>query len=182
MNAEVKYSIGHLEFRCSHELSGQWSAAGGELAAQALSPLAALEANQLRGMSLLAMGSGAAIAGLAALQIGFERIDLVLHPDDVEPFKSHDPDALATIHDRLEAVESGRNFMRVMLGCDGLIPPLSTGKELVRRLRHEGQIVLYGLPMVELNATFDTFAKNGLSLRSAGFHQEQAFLAGSLGD
>jgi len=172
--------VGHLALQCDAELCEQWQDVGGKLAAQALSPLAAVDPSKTKNLCLLATGPGSAIAGVIGVQLGFKQIDLVLHPDDAALFAKFDKDARANIFDRIEKVPPGRNYHRILLGCDAKAPEVGQGRDLVQRLKREGQFVLFGLPRKELNPTFALFSKHGLSLRACGLEGDFGFLSGSL--
>ena len=161
-----------------------WSRSGGLLALQAIAPAAALPNGTRARLSFLGVGPGAALAGYAALRLGARRTELVLHPDDQAAF-----DALAgndraskrvAAYRRIEDAPDGAFHDMVALGCDGAVPPMDQCAPLVRRLRPEGQLLLFGLPADGLEEVFDEVARRGLSLRAMGIRDGLAFLSGSL--
>ena len=160
----------------------EWQRTGGLLALQAIAPAAGLPATMRARMSVLAVGPAAALVGYVALRLGAKRVELVLHPEDREAFEALAGEDLARagIHRRLEEVPNGAFHDLASFGCDGTVPALDQCEPLVRRLRPEGQLLLYGLPSDMLEPVFDDLARRGLSLRAMGIADGQAFLSGSL--
>lgn len=161
----------------------EWQRAGGLLGLQALAPAAGLPEEQRARMSVLAAGPGAALIGYAALALGARHVEVVLHPEDRQAFEAltdRESRQRATVHQRVEDAPGGALHALAAFGCDGAVPDIVQCEPLVRRLRPEGQLLLYGLPSDMLEPVFDELARRGLSLHAMGIADGQAFLAGSL--
>ncbi len=174
-----------LDLRPAAARVPEWLAAGALLGVQALAPLSDLPERRRRALGFLGAGPGCAMAALAALRLGFGKVDLVAHPEDEEPFR-----ALAAasgtsgewrLHRRVDEVGDGAFHHWVLCGCEGLAPAsLEAFGAFVRRLRPEGQMVLFGLPVESIEEVFTRAAERGLSLRSLGVRGKLAALGGSL--
>jgi hypothetical protein len=172
-----------LELGPAGERFDEWQRAGGLLGLQALAPAAGLPADQRARMSVLAAGAGAALIGYAALALGARDVEVVLHPEDHEAFEAlldREAKQRATVHRRAEDAAGGALHALAAFGCDGAVPDIALCEPLVRRLRPEGQLLLYGMPTDMLEPVFDELARRGLSLHAMGIDDGQAFLAGSL--
>ncbi|MBC8330031.1 MAG: hypothetical protein H8E31_14930 [Planctomycetes bacterium] len=173
-----------MELGAAEERVPSWLEEGGELAVQALNPVAGLPLEERRAYSLVAAGPGAAIGALAGCAIGFARISAALHPDDLEPFrraaKDMDRSSVKAVASRLEDLPVDRACHIALMGCGGRRPQAADCLPLVRRLRPEGQLVLFGIPQEELQDTFEDFSQRGFSLRGSGIRDGLGFLAGSL--
>ncbi|MDA1260832.1 MAG: hypothetical protein O3A20_09455 [Planctomycetota bacterium] len=166
--------------RCS-----EWTNAGGLLGVQALAPLADLPERARRQLGFLGAGAGCALSALAALRLGFGIVDLVGHPEDEEPFA-----ALAsaigasgkwTLHRRVDDVPDGAFHHWALIGCDGTVPSSWEAFEpFVRRLRPEGQMVFFGLPVASIEEVHQEAASRGYALRSFGVRGALASVGGSL--
>jgi len=162
-----------------------WQQAGAMLAAQAMAPVAAMPLAVRKRLHFLGEGPGCGLAAWIALHLGCSQVEVVLHPSEREGFEA----AVAKV-DLLEPfrnllaisdAEDGAFFHMVAYGCDGVLPEsLAVTAPLVRRMRPEGQLLLFGLPANELEEAFDRAARRGLSLRAMGVQDELAFFAGSL--
>ncbi len=175
--------LGHLELDLSENLDSleNWNREGGLLAVQALSPLAALESEKRELLSLVASGPGSALAVLAAVALGFGRVDAALHPDDQEACRG----PLGTLGEsnlvnRVEDLPRDTRHHRALLGMDGGIPNRADWDPLVSRLRHEGQLVVFGFPRGSQEHVFEDLASSGMSLRASGRAEDLVFLSGSL--
>lgn len=162
-----------------------WLAAGGLLAAQAMAPIAAMPKDSRGRLRFLGEGPGVGLAAWIALHLGCPRVEVVLHPQEEAHLqtaidKTKFGDRFRCLK-RIDDVDDGAFFMLVAYGCDGLLPDsLAVTAPLVKRMRPEGQLLLFGLPSNELEEAFDRAAKRGLSLRAMGVQEELAFFAGSL--
>ncbi len=173
-----------LELASAGALVDEWLRAGGMLALQAIAPAAALPQPVRSRMSFLGVGPGAALAAYAALRLGAQRAEVVLHPDEQDAFDrlartAAEPERAASYR-RIEDVPNGAFHDMTAYGCDGAVPSLDLCAPLVRRLRPEGQLLLYGFPADALDRMFDEVASRGLSLRAMGIAGGLGFLAGSL--
>lgn len=161
----------------------EWVRAGGLLALQAIAPASGIQPADRARLSVLADGPGAALIGYAALVLGAKSVEVALHPEDREAFEAmagREAMRRAVLHRRIDEAEPGAFHALAALGCDGEVPAIERCEPLVRRLRAEGQLLLFGLPADRLEPTFDELAKRGLSLRAMGIADGLAFLAGSL--
>ena len=162
-----------------------WIQAGALLAAQAMAPAAALPVHVRQRLSLLVMGPGSALAAFIAVCLEVRQVEVVLHPNDVEPFhhllaRRGSP---TEVHEfaRIDDASDGAFHDMVALGCDGQVPAsLGEAGPLVRRMRPEGQLLLFGIPAREIKSVFDRAARKGMALRAMGIRGELAFLCGSL--
>lgn len=162
-----------------------WIAAGGLLAAQAMAPAAALPSHVRKRLSFLGTGPGSAMAAYIAICMEIGNVEVVLHPNDMEGFKNlvarrNSPTVLRKLG-RMDDATDGAFHDMVAFGCDGKVPDsLREAGPLVRRMRPEGQLLLFGFPAAEIKNVFDRAAKKGLSLRAMGNRDDLAFLCGSL--
>ena len=173
-----------LDLRSASDAASFGHDAAGMLALQALNPMATLPASQRARLSLLVTGPSATLPFLCACVLGFQRVAAVVSEAEqvaLQGLIPSDFSGQAECLDRAERLPQDRAFHRVLLGCDGAVPEVITGAPLVQRLRPEGQFILFGLPQTSAQDTFVRFSENGLSLRGAGFRENLAFLAGSLG-
>lgn len=167
------------------ELMPQWVNSGALLAAQAMAPAAALPLATRQRMSFLGMGPGIALPAYIAVCLEAEYVEVALHPTDVEVFdrlvaKRQSPTKVKKLK-RIEDAADGAFHHMVAFGCDGQVPKaMSEAAPLVKRMRPEGQLCLYGLPAAKIDDVFDRAAKKGLALRAMGVRGELAFLSGSL--
>jgi hypothetical protein len=167
------------------EMLDAWIEAGGLLAAQAMAPGAALPSHVRKRLSFLGVGPGIALAAYIAVCMEVGRVEVVLHPNDVEAFNRllarHTSPTEVVKLARVEDAEDGAFHDLVAMGCDGQVPDkLSVAGPLVKRMRPEGQLLLFGLPAREVQSVFDRAAKKGMSLRAMGLREDLAFLCGSL--
>lgn len=162
-----------------------WIEAGGLLAAQAMAPAAALSKHARKKLSFLGLGPGSALAAYIAVCLEVAHVEVVLHPNDLEGFKNlvarrNSPTEVRRL-DRVDDATDGAFHDMVAFGCDGKVPDnLSDAGPLVRRMRPEGQLLLFGFPASEIKNVFDRAAKKGMSLRAMGNRDDLAFLCGSL--
>jgi hypothetical protein len=167
------------------ELMPTWTQSGALLAAQAMAPAAALPMTTRHRMSFLGMGPGSALAAYIATCLEAAYVEVVLHPTEIEVFdhlvaRRQSPTEVRKLK-RIEDAVDGAFHHMVAMGCDGIVPEsMANAAPLVRRMRPEGQLCLYGLPAAKLNDVFDRLAKKGLALRAMGVRGELAFLSGSL--
>jgi len=173
-----------VELGPARERMPQWLEDGGELAVQAINPVAGLPLEERRAFSLVAAGPGAALAALTACAVGFARITVALHPDDFEPFQAA-ADAMGgssarTVTQRPEELPTDHPGHLSLLGCGRRRPATADCLPLVRRLRPEGQLVLFGVPEGDLQEVFQDLSQRGFSLRGTGIRDGVGFLAGSL--
>lgn len=167
------------------ELLEDWLAAGALLAAQALAPIAAMPKTTRDRLGFLGEGPGVGLAAWIALHLGCPRVEAVLHPKEIALLqeavdKTPHAERFRYLR-RIDEAEDGAFFQLVAYGCDGSLPDsLAITAPLVKRMRPEGQLLLFGLPEAELEEAFDRAAKRGLSLRAMGVHEKMAFFAGSL--
>jgi hypothetical protein len=163
---------------------GEWLADGGELAVQALNPVAGLPLEERRTLRAMCAGPGSALAALCACAIGFARVGVALHPDDHEPFglaaTASGDSSLRTVVTRAEDLPRDKRAHFCFLGCGGARPVLANCSPLVKRLLPEGQLVLFGIPEKELRSAFEELSRHGFSLRGTGMRDGLGFLAGSL--
>lgn len=161
-----------------------WIAAGGLLGVQGLHPLANLPRARRTSYSVLAAGDGAALPALAGVAYGFQHVAAVLPREDHEAFLA----SVAAMRsggeiravERMEDVGPDPVFLRGMFGCGGSAPDLAACTPLVRRLRPEGQLVLFALPAAATETAFRDLAHRGMHLRGGGSSGGLAYLAGSL--
>ncbi len=172
-----------VELEPAAERAREWLAEGAELAVQALNPIAGLPLEQRRAFGLVAAGPGAGLAALCACAIGFARIAAALHPDDHDPFRlvveAMGGSSEKTLVNRIEELPTEHAGHLCLLGCGGQAPDPGQMAALVRRLRPEGQLVLFGLPRQDMRDTFEELSRRGLSLRGTGIRGDFGFLAGS---
>ena len=167
------------------DLMPQWINAGALLAAQAMAPAAAWSLRARHRLSFLGMGPGIALAAYIAVCLEAEYVDVVLHPVDEEAFdrlvaRRQSPTNVRKLKPIEDAVDGAFHNM-VAMGCDGQVPEsMSEAAPLVRRMRPEGQLCLFGLPARKIEDVFDRVAKKGLALRAMGVRGDMAFLSGSL--
>ena len=167
------------------EAMPSWAASGALLAVQAMAPAAALPRKVRHRMSFLGMGPGITLAAFVAICLEAKQVEVVLHPTEVELFdrlvaRRESPTEVNKLK-RIEDAADGAFHDMVAWGCDGREPDsLSEAIPLVRRMRPEGQLCLFGLPEAGLNETFDGLARKGLALRAMGVRDGLAFLSGSL--
>ncbi|MFK5956174.1 MAG: hypothetical protein QM477_06995 [Planctomycetota bacterium] len=185
---ETAVGTGHtvaIPLGAGGEIVDRWIEAGGLLAAQAMAPAAALPAHVRKRLSFLGMGPGSPMAAYAAICMEIGHVEVVLHPNDMEGFKNlvarrNSPTELRKLG-RIDDASDGAFHDMVAFGCDGKVPErLSDAGPLVRRMRPEGQLLLFGFPAAEIKNVFDRAAKKGLSLRAMGNRDDLAFLCGSL--
>ncbi len=174
-----------LDLRSAAARVPDWLAAGGLLGLQAIAPLADLPERRRRTLAFLGAGPGCALAALGALRLGFRLVDLVAHPEDEEPFRAAAGAAGAPgewrLHRRVDDVADGAFHHWVLCGCEGTAPAsLEAFGPFVRRLRPEGQMVLFGLPAAAVEEVFDRAAERGLALRSLAIQGALAAIGGSL--
>ncbi len=164
---------------------GSWLAAGALCAAQAMAPVAAMAPEVRARIAFLGEGPGVGLAAWIALHLGCGRVEAVLHPSeravvDAAVAAAGKDEAWFGLS-RIDEAEDGAFFHMVAYGCDGRLPEdLTAAAPLVKRMRPEGQLLLFGLPAARLEDAFDGAAKRGLSLRAMGVQEELAFFAGSL--
>ncbi|MCP4093082.1 MAG: hypothetical protein GY747_06495 [Planctomycetes bacterium] len=169
----------------AEELIPRWVQSGALLAAQAMAPAAALPKSTRQRMSFLGMGPGIALAAYIAVCLEAAFVEVVLHPTEVEVFdrlvaRRQSPTEVRKLKRVDDAVDGAFHHM-VAMGCDGQVPEsLTSAAPLVKRMRPEGQLCLYGLPASKINDVFDRTAKKGLALRAMGVRGDLAFLSGSL--
>ena len=167
------------------ELIPRWESSGALLAAQAMAPAAALPLHTRRHMSFLGMGPGIALAAYIAICLEVEYVEVVLHPTEIDIFnrlvaKRESPTKVHKLK-RIEDAADGAFHHMVAWGCDGQVPDsMADAAPLVRRMRHEGQLCLFGLPATQIDDVFDRVARKGLALRAMGVRGDLAFLSGSL--
>ena len=167
------------------EFMPRWIEAGALLAAQAMAPAAALPKHTRQRMSFLGMGPGIALAAYIAICLEAAFVEVVLHPTEVDVFnrlvaRRQSPTEITKLK-RIDDAADGAFHHMVALGCDGKAPEsMSEAAPMVRRMRPEGQLCLFGLPAATLNDVFDRTAKKGLALRAMGVRGDLAFLSGSL--
>lgn len=163
----------------------EWIHSGALLAAQAIAPAAALPIHIRKRLSFLGMGPGSAMAAYIAVCIEVGHVEVVLHPNDVEAFNNliarrGSPTKVRKLG-RIDDASDGAFHDMVAYGCDRQVPEsLGVAGPLVKRMRPEGQLLLYGFPMSRMDEVFERAAKKGLSLRAMGVREELAFLCGSL--
>lgn len=174
-----------LDLRPAAARVPEWQASGALLGVQALTPLTTTPERLRRAMGFLGAGASAAVPALAALRLGFGRIELVVHPEDEEPMRALAATAGAAgellLHRRVDDARDGAFHNWVLVGTDGQAPgSLEPFAPFVRRLRPEGQMVLFGLPITALEETFLRAAAHGMALRSLAVQGHLAALGGSL--
>lgn len=174
-----------LDLTAAPERTEDWIAAGGLLGVQALAPLADLPERARRQLGFLGAGAGCALAALAALRLGFGTVNLVGHPEDEEGFAALAAATGAsgrwTLHRRVDDVADGAFHHWSLIGCDGTVPSAwEAFGPFVRRLRPEGQMVFFGLPVAALAEVHEAAAKRGYALRSFGVRGALASVGGSL--
>lgn len=172
-----------VELEAAAERVPGWLADGGALAVQALQPVAGLPPAERRAWSLIAAGPGAALGALTAGALGLTEVAAVLHPDDAAPFAAagaRSPWVRWNACARLDELANGAHAHLALLGCGGTPPAPAALLPLVKHLRPEGLLVLFGLPAAGLRETFAELSARGLSLRGCGLRGEHAFVAGSL--
>ena len=175
--------LGHLELDLGENRDSleDWNREGGLLAVQALSPLSALASEKRARLSLVAAGPGSALAVLTAVALGFGRVDAALHPDDQEACRGPlDTLAESNLVGRVEDLPRDARHHRALLGMDGEVPSRADWDPLVARLRHEGQLVVFGFPRGSQEQVFGDLASSGMSLRASGRAGDLVFLSGSL--
>ncbi|MDP6963132.1 MAG: hypothetical protein QGF46_03095 [Planctomycetota bacterium] len=179
--------LGHL--RIDPGLLGDnaaaWMSASGLLVAQAMAPGAVLETAQIAKLNLLCVGDGSALAAFLAVQMKCNHVDVVLHPDEREQLKEmlakiSSPTTI-NILDSVDQIDGEHKYHMAGWGCDGEAPKqLNELAPLVKHLRHEGQLVIFGFPASALQKLFNEAATKGLALRASGFRDNLAFFSGSL--
>jgi|FLOH01.1.fsa_nt_gi hypothetical protein len=167
------------------ELMPRWIRCGALLAAQAMAPAAALPAETRQRISFLGMGPGIGLAAYIAICLEAAYVEVVLHPTEIETFDRlvARRQSLTKVRKlkRMEDAADGAFHHLVALGCDGEVPEsMSVAAPLVKRMRPEGQLCLFGLPAAKINDVFERAAQKGLALRAMGVRGELAFLCGSL--
>jgi D-arabinose 1-dehydrogenase-like Zn-dependent alcohol dehydrogenase len=163
----------------------EWLQAGALLGVQALAPLTDLPTRMRSRLGFLGAGAGSALPALAALRLGFGVVDLVGHPEDEEPFAklaaAVGADGKWTLHRRVDDVHDGAFHHWALIGCDGTVPSSwEAFGPFVRRLRPEGQMVFFGLPMAAIEEVHQEAARRGYALRSFGVRGALAAVGGSL--
>ncbi|MHC4823607.1 MAG: hypothetical protein ACYTEP_06275 [Planctomycetota bacterium] len=167
------------------EQLGDWIQAGALLAAQAMAPAAALPMHVRKRLSFLGMGPGSAMAAYIAICMEAGHVEVVLHPNDVEAFnelvaRRSSPTEVRKLG-RVEDASDGAFHDMVAYGCDRQVPEsLGVAGPLVKRMKPEGQLLLFGFPQSRMEEMFERSAKKGMSLRAMGVREDLAFLCGSL--
>ncbi len=175
--------LGHLEIPLFslHDNKEAWSQDGEFLAAQALAPLASLPLKHRKQLSLIAVGPGAATGVLAAATLRLGTVEASLHPDSQQICTKafSDPDTF-TLFEQVSSLPKGAKHHRALLAMGGTVPTSRDWDPLVSRLRHEGQLIVSGIPRKKQGDILEDLAAAGMSLRAAGQRGELAFLSGSL--
>lgn len=162
-----------------------WLAAGALLGVQALAPLSDLPERVRRRLGFLGAGPGCALAALAALRLGFAEVRLIAHPEDEAAFAALAAGVGAagawTLHRRVDEAPDGAFHHWALIGCDGTLPSAwDAFAPFARRLRPEGQLVLFGLPAAGLEDAHREAARRGYALRSFALRGALAAVGGSL--
>ena len=174
-----------MELAPAAQGGGEWVRAGALLGGQARAPLADLPERVRRQRGFLGAGAGCALPALAALRLGFGNVDLVGHPEDEEPFATLAAAVGASgkwnLHRRVDDVSDGAFHHWALIGCDGTVPSSwEAFGPFVRRLRPEGQMVFFGLPVAAIEEVHQEAARRGYALRSFGVRGALASVGGSL--
>jgi hypothetical protein len=187
MTSTAPLKLGHLTIDPS-KLGGNaaaWMSPSALLLAQAIAPGAALEQHQIAKLNLLCVGDGSTLAVFLAAQMKCNHVDVILHPDDRQQLEAvlanmSSPTSI-NILSSLEQIDGAHKYHMVAWGCDGVKPKtLNDLAPLVKHLRHEGQLVVFGFPASNLKELFAEAAGKGMALRASGFRDDLAFFSGSL--
>ena len=181
------FQLGHLSIDPSQlgDNAATWMSTSGLLVAQAMAPAAALEQSQIAKLNLLTCGSGSTLAAFLAVQMKCNHVDVILHPDEKQQLeevlnKITSPTTINIISST-EQISGEHKYHMAAYGCDGEKPKsLNALEPLVKHLRHEGQLVLFGFPESDMQELFNDAADKGLALRASGFRDGLAFFSGSL--
>ena len=181
------FQLGHLTIDPEQlgEYATQWTNTSGLLVAQAMAPAAALDQSQIAKLNLLACGDGSTLAAFLAVQMKCNHVDVILHPDEKQQLeevlnKISSPTTINIISSP-EHISGKHKYHMAAYGCNGEKPnSLNALEPLVRYLRHEGQLVLFGFLESDMQELFNDAANKGLSLRASGFRAGLAFFGGSL--
>ena len=179
--------LGHLTIDPEQlgEHAPLWTNTSGLLVAQAMAPAAGLEQAQVAKLNLLTCGSGSTLAAFLAVKMRCNHVDVILHPDEKQQLeevlsKITSPTTINIISSP-EQISGEHKYHMAAYGCDGEKPKsLNALEPLVKHLRHEGQLVLFGFPESDMQELFNDAADKGLSLRASGFRDGLAFFSGSL--
>jgi threonine dehydrogenase-like Zn-dependent dehydrogenase len=179
--------LGHLTIDPDQlgEHAPLWTNTSGLLVAQAMAPAAGLEQAQVAKLNLLTCGSGSTLAAFLAVKMRCNHVDVILHPDEKQQLeevlsKITSPTTINIISSP-EQISGEHKYHMAAYGCDGEKPKsLNALEPLVKHLRHEGQLVLFGFPESDMQELFNDAADKGLSLRASGFRDGLAFFSGSL--
>jgi len=158
-----------------------WMEQGGATALHALAPVAAMEPNIRHTMKLLAVGPGAPLAAVAAVQMNLLQVHLVCLPEDreaLQPLRNQKTEFDFFMEE--SDVPTGRHYHRILCGGGKQAVQTQDCAAWVKRLKPEGQFLLFGLPEDNLQGTFKNLASKGFALRGSGRHQGFGFLAGTL--
>ncbi len=187
MSATDTVQLGHLSIdpRPLGDNAAEWISPSGLLVAQAMAPGAALEQNQIAKLNFLCVGNGSTLAAFLAVQMKCNHVDVVLHPDERQQLEAvlanvSSPTSV-NILSSLEQIDGEHKYHMAAWGCDGVAPKsLVDLAPLVKHLRHEGQLVVFGFPADSTQDVFAEAADKGMALRAVGFRDGLAFFSGSL--
>lgn len=160
-----------------------WWAAGGFTGVRALAYLAERSAEELQDRRLAAVGPGAPLPALTAMAIGFGTVRLEADPGERAVVQAA-ASAWGAVPRWVASVREipGGSCDFALLGCGGRVPDWEACRPLVRALRPEGGLVLFGLPEAETRTVFSHLAVHGFVLRGSGRSGGMAHLMGSLLD
>jgi hypothetical protein len=181
------FQLGHLSIDPSQlgDNAATWMSTSGLLVAQAMAPGAALEHQQIAKLNFLCVGNGSTLAAFLAVQMKCNHVDVILHPDERQQLETvlanmSSPTSI-NILSSLEQIDGAHKYHMAAWGCDGEKPKtLNDLAPLVKHLRHEGQLAVFGFPTRDLQELFDEAASKGMALRASGFRDDLSFFSGSL--
>jgi hypothetical protein len=179
--------LGHLSIDPSQlgDNAAAWMSTSGLLVAQAIAPGAALEQTQIAKLNFLYSGDGSAFAAFLSVKMRCNHVDVVLHPDEREQLESvlaniSSPTTI-NIMNSTDQIDGEHKYHMAAWGCDGEAPQsLNVLEPLVKHLRHEGQLIVFGFPAADTQDIFADAADKGMALRAVGFRDDLAFFCGSL--
>ncbi|MBC8369192.1 MAG: hypothetical protein H8E25_04270 [Planctomycetes bacterium] len=187
MTSTAPLQLGHLNIDPAllGDNAEAWLNTSGLLVAQAMAPGAALEQQQIAKLNFLCVGNGSTLAAFLAVQMKCNHVDVILHPDEQQQLeavlnKISSPTSI-NILSSTDNIDGEHKYHMAAWGCDAEKPKsLNDLAPLVKHLRHEGQLVMFGFPASNLQELFDEAASKGMALRASGFRDDLAFFSGSL--
>ncbi len=181
MTAPLQIGELHLDPAPWGSTFATWMEQGGETALHALAPVAAMDPNVRHTMKLLAVGPGAPLAAVAAVQMNLLQVHLVCSAKDreaLQPLRNNKTEF--DFFTEESDVPTGRHYHRILYGSGKQSVVTQDCAAWVKRLKPEGQFLLFALPEDELQAAFKNLASKGFALRGSGRRQSLGFLAGTL--